>query len=398
MAECACVHRREGSRVGYRGAVSKLPADPVTDVRYGIIGSGLMGCEHIRNLLALPGARVTAVADPHQPSLDSARAINSGQHHPWSEYLRYEDLLESGLVDAVVISTPNHTHATVLEHVWNTDLHVLVEKPLCTTIADAQRTVTAAGAHRGVVWMGLEYRYMPPVAGFLSALSTENIGVLRMISIREHRFPFLIKVGDWNRFSVNTGGTLVEKCCHFFDLMNLATGSRPVRVYASGGQDVNHLTERYPGNLAGEIPDILDNAFVVVDYAKGVRGLLDLCMFAEASANEQELVAVGDRGKVEAKVTQGTLTIGRRSPGQANGWPGQPMVETSHVGHDPRVAHEGYHHGASYLEHVGFLDAIRTGGAPAVTVEDGLWSVAVGVAAHRSIELGRPVTLAELGL
>jgi predicted dehydrogenase len=42
-----------------------------------------------------------------------------------------------------------------------------------------------------------------------------------MLTIREHRFPFLSKVGDWNRFNRNTGGTFVEKCCHFFDLMRL---------------------------------------------------------------------------------------------------------------------------------------------------------------------------------
>ena len=56
-----------------------------------------------------------------------------------------------------------------------------------------------------------------------------------MVAIREHRFPFLVKVDNWNRFTKNTGGTLVEKCCHFFDLMIQATGSRPVRVMASGG-------------------------------------------------------------------------------------------------------------------------------------------------------------------
>ena len=48
-----------------------------------------------------------------------------------------------------------------------------------------------------------------------------RVGTLQMLSIREHRFPFLPKVGDWNRFSRNTGGTMVEKCCHFFDLMRL---------------------------------------------------------------------------------------------------------------------------------------------------------------------------------
>ena len=43
-----------------------------------------------------------------------------------------------------------------------------------------------------------------------------RVGEVRMVSIREHRFPFLKKVGDWNRLKRNTGDTLVEKCCHFF--------------------------------------------------------------------------------------------------------------------------------------------------------------------------------------
>ena len=57
----------------------------------------------------------------------------------------------------------------------------------------------------------------------------------------------LRKVDDWNRFSSRTGGTLVEKCCHFFDLMRLILKSEPTRILASGGQDVNHLDEQYHG-------------------------------------------------------------------------------------------------------------------------------------------------------
>lgn len=374
--------------------------DPTNIIRYGLIGTGLMGCEHIRNLAALPGTSVAAVADPHQPSREAAKASMPPSAEAPAEFADYRELLTSGLIDAVVVCTPNFTHAEVLDEIFSVapKLHVMIEKPLCTTIADAQRIVERAKSHKGVVWMGLEYRYMPPVAQFLRELTTENIGTLKMISIREHRFPFLVKVGDWNRFSANTGGTLVEKCCHFFDLMNLATKSRPVRVYASGGQDVNHLDERYPGNPAGEVPDILDNAFVTVDYANGARGLLDLCMFAEASRNEQELVAVGDRGKVESKVTEGTVTIGRRGPGREDGRPGEPTMIELDASTDERVGHIGYHHGASYLEHLGFLDAIHNSTAPGVTVEEGLWSVAVGVAAHRSIEEGRPVLLSELEL
>ena len=59
-------------------------------------------------------------------------------------------------------------------------------------------------------------------------------------------------------------------------------------------------------------------------------------------------------------------------------------------------AYEGFHHGASYLELAAFAAAVRAGDPPAVTVDDGLWSVATGVAAHRSIDEGRPVLLSEL--
>jgi predicted dehydrogenase len=62
------------------------------------------------------------------------------------------------------------------------------------------------------------------------------------------------------------------------------------------------------------------------------------------------------------------------------------------------VRHVGLHHGASYLEHADFAAAIRAGRPAAVTLEDGLWAVAVGQAAHRSIDLGRPVLMTELGL
>ena len=64
-----------------------------------------------------------------------------------------------------------------------------------------------------------------------------------MLTITEHRFPFLEKVQNWNRFNENSGGTFVEKCCHFFDLMRLILKSDPIRITASAGQEVNHLEE-----------------------------------------------------------------------------------------------------------------------------------------------------------
>jgi len=134
---------------------------------------------------------------------------------------------------------------------------------------------------------------------------------------------------------------------------------------------------------------MLDNAFVIVDYPGGARALLDLCMFADATHNQEELSVVGAAGKVEALLPESTVRIGRR--GQH--WIGD--VESYHV-EDHRVAHVGLHHGSSYLEHVQLLAAIREGRPAEVTLDDGLWSVAMGVAAHRSIELGRPVPMDEV--
>jgi len=352
------------------------------DLRYGIIGSGMMGIEHMLNLAAVPGATVTAIADPAPSSRAFAKELTGSPD--LAEFDHHDELLASGLCDAVVIATPNVTHVDVLLDVLATPVHVLVEKPLCTTVADCRRVIEAADGRPGVVWVGLEYRYMPPVARLVQAVHDGEVGRPVMCAVREHRFPFLRKVGDWNRFNRNTGGTLVEKCCHFFDLMTHVLQAAPVRVIASGGQDVNHLDEVYDG----EVPDILDNAYVIVDYEGGARALLDLCMFAEASEHQEELLVVGDRGKVEAFLPSSTFRSGERERGR-------PGVHSEEV-HDDRVAYEGFHHGSSYLEHLDFLAAVRSGGAPAVGLADGLLSVAVGVAAHRSIDEGRAVLVDEV--
>jgi myo-inositol 2-dehydrogenase/D-chiro-inositol 1-dehydrogenase len=354
-----------------------------TTVRYGIIGSGMMGLEHMLNLAHVDGARVVAIADPHDGSRDLAVQVHGDDD--LELFADHRDLLAAELCDAVVVATPNHTHVDVMADVLAVDdLHVLVEKPLCTTVADCRRLASAAEGRAGLVWVGLEYRYMPPVARLVREVKQGAIGEVRMLAIREHRFPFLRKVGDWNRFNKNTGGTLVEKCCHFFDLMNLVIDDQPIRVSGSGGQDVNHLDERYDG----EMPDILDNAFVIVDYAGGARALLDLCMFAEASQEQEEISVVGDLGKAEAFLPSAEFRLGRRDRGR-------PGVQREVVT-DPRVAYEGFHHGSSYLEHLDFLAAVRSGGTAGVGVEEGTLAVAMGVAAQQSIAEGRVVELDEV--
>jgi predicted dehydrogenase len=361
-------------------------------IRYGVIGTGMMGIEHIENILAIEGATVGAICDPDESSRrrGAQAARQNGGGGDLAVFDDHRDLLDRGDVDAVVVVSPNNTHAAVMRDVLDAGVHVLCEKPLCTTVPDIRELMARADATGGTdgarkVWMGLEYRYMPAVAELISDVHNGVVGDPKMVAIREHRFPFLVKVGNWNRFSENTGGTLVEKCCHFFDLMNLVLDERPSRVMASGAQDVNHLDEIYEGRRS----DILDNAFVIVDYPSGARALLDLCMFAEATRNQEELSVVGDRGKIEALLPEGVIRTGIRG----EHWIGS--VNERHAD-ESHIAYQGLHHGSSYVEHLKFFDAIQGRGPIEVTLDDGLWSVAMGVAAHRSIETGNPISMNEV--
>jgi predicted dehydrogenase len=246
------------------------------------------------------------------------------------------------------------------------------------------------------VWVAHEYRYMPPVTELIRIAHNGGVGRLQQVAIREHREPFYPKVGDWNRFSANTGGTLVEKCCHYFNLMDLVLGEQPTRVFASGGQRVNHLDERYDGRT----PDILDSAYVIVEYPSGARAMLDLCMFAENSVDNEHITVVGDEGKVESLLPSLTLRHGRREDwGRRESW-GQPSGTGKGVSvrrvWDTAIKYAGHHFGASYIEHQRFAAAIREGRPPEIGLEEGLRAVATGLAAHKSIDEGRVVAMNEV--
>lgn len=359
-------------------------------VRYGIIGCGMMGQEHLRNIALIPEASVAAIFEPDATMHASAAAL--------APDAVFHDSMDGVILDPTVncllIASPNHMHLQQLERIATLrPLPVLVEKPLFTDPNDAARVAALARSYPAPVWVAMEYRYMPPVAHLIRQAADATGGV-KMLTIREHRFPFLEKVGDWNRFNRNTGGTLVEKCCHFFDLMRLVAGSDPVRVMASGGQAANHLDEIY----GGEAPDIWDHAYVIVDFASGLRAMLELCMFAEGSRYQEEISAVGPAGKIECIV-----------PGPGRFWPAHlgappvPRVIVSprdpkgpaelEVPVDPALLAAGDHNGSTWYQHRGFAEVVMGLRSPDVTLHDGWWAVAMGQAAQQSAATGQSLTV-----
>jgi len=357
-------------------------------VRYGLVGTGLMANEHLRNLAIVPGAVVTALADPVESSLATAKKTLGPAADDVATFADGAALAKSGLVDAVIVASPNYTHRSVLEPLFDAGLPILCEKPLATTLEDARWVADRAAQSKAPFWTAMEYRYMPPVVEYIDQLRAGRIGTLRMLSIREHRFPFLKKVGDWNRFNRNTGGTMVEKCCHFFDMMRLIVGAEAVRVYCSGAMDVNHLDERYEG----QTPDIIDNSYTTVDFANGVRAMLDLSMFAEGAENQEEITAVGDKARLDVLIPEGAVVfsprVGLRQPKQ---------VERQIVHTDETALKVGTHHGSTFYEHLKFNAAVRGEGPVEVTAHDGLMAVAIGAAAEISAREKRAVEMAELG-
>jgi myo-inositol 2-dehydrogenase / D-chiro-inositol 1-dehydrogenase len=333
-------------------------------MRYGIIGCGMIAQEHIRNLRLFPDAEVVAIADPVPACIDMTKATLGG-----NDVRVYEDaagLAADSGIDAVIVSSPNFTHREVLTPLFDTDLHILCEKPLATTVDDARWVRDRAATHKGIFWTAMEYRFMPPAVEFVKQVHAERMGRLQMLFMREHRFPFLPKVGDWNRF----------------------VRSEPVRVYCSGAMDVNHLDERYDGRT----PDILDNSYTTVDFANGVRAMLDLCMFADGAENQEEISAVGDKARLDMLIPESVIVHSPRT-----GFMGAKVPQRTKVEVDAAALEAGTHHGSIYYQHAAFIAATRGEGPVQVTAEDGLRAVSIGAAAEISAREKRVVEMSELG-
>jgi len=360
-------------------------------VHYGIIGCGMMGQEHIRNIALLPDCKVVSYFEPDRAMADATAALIPSAMRVDS----IQKLLDTDPLDCVLIASPNFEHLAQIEAVQSQrPLPLLVEKPLFTDRNTVPRILALKKTYPAPIWVAMEYRYMPPVAAMLSQAHAVTGGI-KMLTITEHRFPFLEKVNDWNRFNRFSGGTFVEKCCHFFDLMRLALNAEPIRIMASAGQSVNHLDER----IQGEVPDILDNGYVLVDFDNGSRAMLELCMFAEGSKYQEEISAVGPAGKIEALV-----------PGPGRFWPkelGTPPVprivtsprlqrgpKTVDVPVDPRLLAAGDHNGSTYFQHQKFAALVRgERTVPDVSLDDGWAAVAMGMAAQESARTGLAVDL-----
>lgn len=360
--------------------------------KINVIGCGLNGNEHIHITLLEGRANIHGIFDVNPGSIKLAQktfaGFNTGQ-----ELVLYDSLeaaCNDPTVDGLIIATPNYTHLEVLRVALESGKHILLEKPMATTVNDADEIVQLARHYPAILQVGLQYRFKPIfVEAIHEAFDRKSIGDIKMVNIIEHRLPFLDKVKQWNKFSKYSGGTLVEKCCHYFDLLNMFAQAKPVSVYAIGSMAVNFKEFEYNG----EKPDIIDNAVVSVVYENGIRASFNLCMFAPMFYEEMTLC--GDEGYLKAYEKEDFLTVPR---------PKAYLEVLRGEGHPSRVCHPCYpshieesgHSGSTFYEHVSFIDNIEGKTNISATVEEGFWSVVVGVGAEESIKTGKVVLIEEL--
>ena len=261
----------------------------MNDPRIGMAGMGQRGRAIAKAVRQSGCGFIVSYADPHGPSTDKARPLvpDATPYTDWREMLVKEHL------NVVVIVAPQYLHCEISEAALQAGLDVYCEKPLAPNLEECDRIVEAARQAKSLFYVGLQRRAMALYRYIHDRVAAGAVGRPRLVSYRELRGPFKPKVENWMADDTKSGGALVEKNCHHFDLFNWYTGSRAVRVQASGGKAIPEGGGCNPGTL-------LDHAWVLVDYENGARACLQICFFCDTHAREVEVI--GEKGRL---VTRG---------------------------------------------------------------------------------------------
>lgn len=250
-------------------------------LRIGLIGLGNMGKSHLAKETNVSEVRFTAVADVVSSAVDevSHRYGIRGFH-------RYEDLIQSGLCEAVLIATPHPFHEPIALAAIESGLHVLTEKPIAVTVSQADRMIAAA--ERAGVKLGVMFqtRTEPHIRRAHQLLSEGAIGtVYRSVMIANHwyRTQAYYDSGSWRGTWKGEGGGVV---------MNQSPHSLDVFIWLGGKP--RQLTARV--DTRGHRIEVEDTVEALIEYESGHTGMLYTTTAEWPGENRYEFT--GDRGKL----------------------------------------------------------------------------------------------------
>jgi len=257
-------------------------------VRMGIIGTGGMGRHHANYMNSVEGAVLTAVCDIDRAALDKV-SIEGVR-----KFERYEDLLDSGLVDAVLIATPHYFHCPIARDAFARGIHVLSEKPQAVSINDARRTNEAYEKVRNRLKYGImfqcrtEARYIK-MRQLIADGELGEITRITWIATNWFRTHAYYASGGWRAtWKGEGGGVLINQCPHNLDLLQwIPGGLMPSRVTAVAAIGKTHPIE------------VEDECSAILEYPNGAIGHF-ITSTGEAPGTDL-LEICGDRGKLTAR-------------------------------------------------------------------------------------------------
>jgi len=217
-----------------------------SEVTVAVAGMGYWGPNLARNMDALPDARLTWICDSSQERLDAAQARFPGARATSS----FDDLLADDDLQAVVIATPVPTHATLARRCLEAGKHVLVEKPLAQSTAEADEVVNAAREHGRTLMVGHLLEYHPGLERLKALVDSGELGTVHYI------YGNRLNLGKL-RADENV---LWSLGAHDVSVVLRLAGEEPVECHAfgesymrEGVQDVVFCYLRFPSGLAAHL-------------------------------------------------------------------------------------------------------------------------------------------------
>jgi predicted dehydrogenase len=339
---------------------------------------------------------IVAVCDPNPKGRENFKKECGADIREFDNHL---DMIKWGEFDVLVIASPDYLHEEHALAGLAAGKNLLLEKPIAITCEGGRRIVEATKQSGRKVIVGFVLRYAPLFARAKQLVDQGWIGTLKTIWMLHSVF----NGGDWyfhdwHGTFKNTGGLLLQKGSHDFDIINWFAGAKAGKVAAFGSRDFfggnepddqtcpecaqkYTCRERQPDDhlrvkcaFRREI-DCLDNHLVMIEYANGVKASYNECHYTPDDNREYSFI--GTKGKLRLDQRNGKLHLElRHDRDRIEYVPGGQ--EGGHGGGDQRLLED-------------FARALDEGVQPLTGVEQGLEAIRVGLLAHESIRQGGSV-------
>jgi len=334
-------------------------------IKVGIAGLGRLGSVHAYNLAyKIPDVQLTAVCSLVDAELERAKRDFGVQ----DVYTDFSEMLSSADIDAVAIVTPNTEHCRQIIEAISSGKHVFSDKPLGVSIAECKQVKQVIDGHPELVFMlGFMRRYDPSYAYAKEKVMVGAIG-----------HPYLVKATSLDpesvvegciRYSATSGGIFIDSGSHDIDLMRWFLDSDVVEVFAAGA------TFKHPEFKES---DDCETGCAMYRFANGALGISHLGRTAPHGYHIETEV-VGTEGSIRiSPIPMKNMAMLYNKSGAV-----MECVENF-----PQRFNEAY-----LLELREFIDCVRDGKKPGVTVEDGLKAIETAFAVTESFRKGHAVSL-----